>query len=99
MRNRVILLSLIARSVRFTRVTASIAALATALLPAIPAFANDAASFGVTSDTGSRLTLPRDGTDLLDDTGGTPSARALSSRCQLFRRGARLAPAGCRRPG
>jgi hypothetical protein len=90
MRNRVILLSLIAPS---------IAALATALLPAIPAFASGAASFGVTSDTGSRLTLPRDGTDLLDDTGGTPSARALSSRCQLFRRGARLAPAGCRRPG
>jgi hypothetical protein len=78
MRSRVTLLSPIVRSVRFTRAIASIAALATALLPAIPAFAGDCSSVGATGNAVSPVALPRDGTGLLDDVGGRAGgARAV----------------------
>ena len=78
MRGRGTPLTLIVRSVRFTRVIASIAALAIALLPAIPALADQCSSVGAASTAVSPALLPSERTGLLDDTGAKAGgARAV----------------------
>jgi hypothetical protein len=78
MRSRVTPLNAIIRSVRFTRVVASIAALSIALFPTIPAFAGECSTPGAIGTTASPPALSNDQTHLLDDVGGRAGgARAV----------------------